>query len=199
MPVALEVKLQGKETQVIHSVRETGPEATMVQYGIKTKATFKRWLTERGEAWPDDSPLARIHGGEKHMFLKLKADSIRDCVAILGKGPVKTMFCVNSTTLDAILEEEAEEGDLKAEIRRLRRDNFETHQLLEKVRLDLDILQEQRAEETRAVKQLCQGQASFQLLIGQQVTEGIRQMLGGGISAFLQDTHTKAIPSSSQP
>ncbi len=184
---ALNFLFQGIESEVIQSVHEYGAEATMTKYSIKTKATFRRWLKEHGEEWPE-SPLAGISAGQKNMWLRLHRDTVKDCVKVLGKDVVKALFYLSMDTLEKVLadNEESPELDVKVEVRRLKTELCEVRESQEKVNLELDLLQEQRAESVRELRQLRQEYAEFQLFVSQKVTEVIKTALTNSLLAAVE-------------
>jgi sirohydrochlorin ferrochelatase len=182
--VTLNFLFQGIETEVIQSVHESGAEVTMTKYSIKTKATFRRWLKEHDEEWPE-SPLAGMSAGQKHMWLRLHRDTVKDCVKVLGKDVVEALFYLQTDTLEKVLaeNEESPELDVKTEVRRLKAELCEVRESQDRVKLELDLLQDQRAENVRELRQLRQDYADFQLFVSQKVTEVIKSALTNSLLA----------------
>lgn len=190
---SVEARLKGKEEEVLRVVREKGRKEAMAKFGIKAYISFSIWLKCHRDGLFALNPLAGFNGGEKAKWLRLHKETILDYMDIFGRDEVMDRFCLKEETLHSL--EVCSSYPFRQKLTRLERAELDAKEALHlaretKQRVDtfierLEIVDEERREETRAVETIHEAFYTFKEDTAKQVTRGFAEIVERLVGGFL--------------
>ena len=108
MGYLLALKFKGKEEEILASVRKIGINATKDIYGVKTRNTFKKYLSYLSSEglYPEGlypfprAKIAQEKAGVKAKWLKENRDFVLKCLELWGEDFVMDNLGLSDVTLD---------------------------------------------------------------------------------------------------
>lgn len=185
MAISLQKKFTGREAKIVQAVKDYDIDSVMVLYGVKHRNTFIRWLKENtSEQWKPN-PLSGMAGGERELWLRTHRSTILDCLEIFGKDWTITHFCFSHDTLDRLIQSDHEPfrqkltrmERLELDVKYLKEQMEEDRKWRDRAEIRLQMVDEQRREETRTVKTIEEAFYSFTKTTSKQLSQGISEPL----------------------
>jgi ABC-type methionine transport system ATPase subunit len=185
MAIALKKRLRGHKGDIALELQTKDIETVMEMYGVKTRASFRKYLKEVGIKWENTQPLANLSGGQKQMWIRQHRELILNYYWTFGEEATLRHFTLTDATLDTILRfsDKTHRVSLttmqriKLDIQDLkfRIEQLEKGKATGDTKIEMAILA--RREETKEVRETRESYYQFTNLVSSQISKGIGQFI----------------------